>query len=105
MPDSNIILMMGDDFACNARNTYPAAVFNNADHQVDLYGASVEVDYRGYEVTVENLMRVLTGGLNPGEAAKMELLQGVRKMPAILSPNSGDGSVSFSPSVGGRDGR
>jgi hypothetical protein len=26
-----------------------------------VYGDDVEVDYRGYEVTVENLIRVLTG--------------------------------------------
>lgn len=26
-----------------------------------MYGSNVEVDYRGYEVTVENFMRVLTG--------------------------------------------
>jgi len=36
-------------------------MFNNADHRVDLYGDSIEVDYRGYEVTVENFIRILTG--------------------------------------------
>jgi len=40
---------------------YPATMFNNADHRVDLYGDSIEVDYRGYEVTVENFVRILTG--------------------------------------------
>ena len=40
---------------------FPATVFNNQDHRVDLYGDSIEVDYRGYEVTVENFIRVLTG--------------------------------------------
>ncbi len=37
-------------------------VFNNKDHVDNLYGEKVEVDYRGYEVTVENFLRVLTGG-------------------------------------------
>lgn len=36
-------------------------VFNNKDHAENLYGEAVEVDYRGYEVTVENFLRVLTG--------------------------------------------
>ena len=39
----------------------PATVYNNADHRVDLYGDSIEVDYRGYEVTVKNFIRVLAG--------------------------------------------
>ncbi|KAI0502508.1 hypothetical protein KFK09_017461 [Dendrobium nobile] len=61
IPDERIILMLADDMACNSRNTYPAQVFNNENHQLNLYGDNVEVDYRGYEVTVENLLRVLTG--------------------------------------------
>ena len=36
-------------------------IFNNKDHADNLYGERVEVDYRGYEVTVENFLRVLTG--------------------------------------------
>ncbi|XP_031473647.1 uncharacterized protein LOC116246090 [Nymphaea colorata] len=61
IPDERIILMLADDMACNARNNYPAQVFNNENHQLNLYGDNVEVDYRGYEVTVENFLRVLTG--------------------------------------------
>ncbi|EYU31622.1 hypothetical protein ABFS82_13G040800 [Erythranthe guttata] len=61
IPDERIILMLADDMACNARNKYPAQVFNNENHRLNLYGDNVEVDYRGYEVTVENFMRVLTG--------------------------------------------
>ncbi|XP_010489319.1 PREDICTED: putative GPI-anchor transamidase isoform X1 [Camelina sativa] len=61
IPDERIILMLADDMACNARNEYPAQVFNNENHKLNLYGDNVEVDYRGYEVTVENFLRVLTG--------------------------------------------
>lgn len=42
--------MIADDMACNARNPHPAAVYNNANQQIDVYGEDVEVDYRGYEV-------------------------------------------------------
>jgi hypothetical protein len=38
-------------------------VFNDEYHRLNVYGTNVEVDYRGYEVTVENFIRVLTGGL------------------------------------------
>ncbi|KAL5702011.1 hypothetical protein ACHQM5_027282 [Ranunculus cassubicifolius] len=61
IPDERIILMLADDMACNSRNKYPAQVFNNENHILNLYGDNVEVDYRGYEVTVENFLRVLTG--------------------------------------------
>ena len=64
IPDSNIILMLSDDVACNSRNHFPATVYNNAGRALDLYGSNIEVDYRGYEVTVENFIRVLTGIYN-----------------------------------------
>lgn len=63
IPDSQIILMIADDMACNPRNPRPATVFNNANQQINVYGDDVEVDYRGYEVTVENFVRLLTGRL------------------------------------------
>ena len=30
--------MLPDDMACNPRNPFPAKVFNNADHKINLYG-------------------------------------------------------------------
>lgn len=61
IPDSNIILMLADDAACNSRNKFAGSVYANAGRHLDLYGDNIEVDYRGYEVTVENFIRVLTG--------------------------------------------
>jgi len=61
IPDSQIIMMLADDMACNPRNIWPAQVFDNENHRVNLYGTSIEVDYRGYEVSVESMIRVLTG--------------------------------------------
>ncbi|KAL8740454.1 MAG: hypothetical protein Q9190_006850 [Brigantiaea leucoxantha] len=51
--------------ACNPRNAFPGTVYNNADRALDLYGSNIEVDYRGYEVTVENFIRLLTDRLPP----------------------------------------
>ncbi len=61
MPDSRIILMLADDMACNPRNVEPGAVYADDVQRLDLYGDSIEVDYRGYEVNVESFIRVLTG--------------------------------------------
>lgn len=60
IPDSQIILMLPDDMACNPRNTFPGTVYSNSNRAMDLYGDNIEVDYRGYEVTVENFIRLLT---------------------------------------------
>lgn len=53
--------MLADDVACNARNPVPASVYNSNKRQLDLYGDNIEVDYRGYDVNVENFVRLLTG--------------------------------------------
>lgn len=45
IPDERIILMLADDMACNARNKYPAQVFNNENHRLNLYGDNVEVHF------------------------------------------------------------
>ena len=53
--------MLADDAACNNRNKFPGNVYANPGQDLDLYGNNIEVDYRGYEVTVENFIRLLTG--------------------------------------------
>ncbi|KAJ2628363.1 glycosylphosphatidylinositol anchor biosynthesis, partial [Coemansia sp. RSA 1694] len=74
IPDSHIILMLADDMACNPRNSYPAAVYDHPRKTTDLYGDNVEVDYRGYEVTVENFIRLLTGRVAPDTPRNKRLL-------------------------------
>ena len=84
--------------ACNARNPFPGHVFNDVMHELDLYvrcrraqhgtgralrhracvssrsyGQTIEVDYRGYDVTVENFLRVLTGARPRRTRASLEL--------------------------------
>eukprot|EP00457_Paulinella_chromatophora_P012652 gb/GEZN01012880.1/.p1 GENE.gb/GEZN01012880.1/~~gb/GEZN01012880.1/.p1 ORF type:complete len:288 (-),score=10.18 gb/GEZN01012880.1/:136-999(-) len=61
IPDSQIILMLPDDMACNSRNLYPGSIFNNRNHNLNVYGEDVEVDYRGTDVNVETFYRLLTG--------------------------------------------
>ncbi|KAJ1900448.1 glycosylphosphatidylinositol anchor biosynthesis [Kickxella alabastrina] len=74
IPDSHIILMLADDVACNPRNSYPAAVYDHPRKATDLYGDNVEVDYRGYEVTVENFIRLLTGRVSVDTPRSKRLL-------------------------------
>lgn len=73
IPDSQILLLLPDDMACNPRNAFPGTVYSNSDRRMDLYGENVEVDYRGYEVTVENFIRLLTDRWEEGVPASKRL--------------------------------
>lgn len=54
------------DPLCPARrNSEPGSIFADDETREDIYGDNIEVDYRGYEVTVENFIRVLTGTSPP----------------------------------------
>jgi phosphatidylinositol glycan class K len=62
IPDSQIVLMLADDMVCDARNVFPGRLFGSG--RTNLYSGddrAAEVDYRGYEVTTENFLRVLAG--------------------------------------------
>ncbi|KAF8342612.1 peptidase C13 family-domain-containing protein [Cantharellus anzutake] len=93
IPDSNIILMLADDIACNKRNKYPATVFANPGRILDLYGDNIEVDYRGYEVTVENFIRLLTGRVDESMPRSKRLLTDERSN--IIIYMAGHGGVEF----------
>ncbi|EJU02241.1 hypothetical protein DACRYDRAFT_66292 [Dacryopinax primogenitus] len=93
IPDSNIILMLADDVACNARNHFPGTVFANADRKLDLYGDNIEVDYRGYEVTVENFIRLLTGRVSPTLPRSKRLLTDARSNVFVYM--TGHGGAEF----------
>lgn len=99
IPDSQIILMVADDMACNPRNPRPATVFNNANQHIDVYGDDIEVDYRGYEVTVENFVRLLTGRTQAGTPRSKKLLTDAGSNVLIyLTGHGGDGFLKFQDS-------
>ncbi|KAG6101953.1 glycosylphosphatidylinositol anchor biosynthesis [Claviceps sp. LM219 group G6] len=93
IPDSQIILMLPDDMACNPRNAFPGTVYSNSDRAVDLYGDNIEVDYRGYEVTVENFIRLLTDRVGDEMPRSKRLLTDERSN--ILVYMTGHGGNEF----------
>ena len=99
IPDSQIILMIADDMACNPRNPRPATVFNNANQNIEVYGNDVEVDYRGYEVTVENFVRLLTGRLPENTPRSKRLLTDEgSNILVYMTGHGGDGFLKFQDS-------
>lgn len=67
IPDERIILMLAEDVGCNARNIFPGLVANNDRERFNLLTKDVQVDYRGPEVSVENVIRLFSS-----KAAAME---------------------------------
>jgi glycosylphosphatidylinositol transamidase (GPIT) subunit GPI8 len=85
--------MLPDDMACNPRNAFPGTVYNNADRALDLYGDNIEVDYRGYEVTVENFIRLMTDRVSEDMPRSKRLLTDDRSN--ILVYMTGHGGNEF----------
>ncbi|XP_078501371.1 GPI-anchor transamidase [Lissotriton helveticus] len=99
IPDSHIVLMLADDMACNPRNPKPATVFSHKNMELNVYGDDVEVDYRGYEVTVENFLRVLTGRIPPSTPRSKRLLSDDRSNILIyMTGHGGNGFLKFQDS-------
>ncbi|XP_028667021.1 GPI-anchor transamidase [Erpetoichthys calabaricus] len=99
IPDSHIVLMLADDMACNHRNPKPATVFSHKNMELNVYGDDVEVDYRGYEVTVENFLRVLTGRLPASTPRSKRLLSDDRSNILIyMTGHGGNGFLKFQDS-------
>jgi phosphatidylinositol glycan class K len=99
IPDSRIILMLSDDMACNSRNPKAATVFNNAHHHINVYGDDIEVDYRGYEVTVQNFIRLLTGRVTEGTPKSKQLLTDEGSNILIyMTGHGGEGFLKFQDS-------
>ncbi|ORZ35878.1 peptidase C13 family-domain-containing protein [Catenaria anguillulae PL171] len=96
IPDDNILLMLADDIACNPRNSLPAKVINNADARLDLYGQGVEVDYRGYEVTAEAVIRLLTDRLSAHfPRSKRLLTDHESRILVFMTGHGGDEFLKF----------
>ncbi|CAH8498595.1 unnamed protein product [Schistosoma guineensis] len=96
IPDSRIILMVADDASCSSRNPRPATIFNNPYSRVNLYGEEIEIDYRGYEVTVENFIRILTGRLPPSTPTSKRLNTDEHSNILIyMTGHGGDGFLKF----------
>ncbi|GAA6050191.1 hypothetical protein JCM3770_000446 [Rhodotorula araucariae] len=99
IPDSQIILMLADDVACNPRNPFAGTVYSNADRKTDLYGEQIEVDYKGEEVTVETFLRLLSGRLPESTPASKRLMTDSRSNIFVyMTGHGGDEFLKFQDS-------
>jgi len=111
IPDSQIILMLPDDMACNPRNTFSGSVFNDKSRLLDLYDdkgeegqkvegmGGIEVDYRGNEVTVESFIRLLTDRWPASHPTSKRLMTDDRSNILIyMTGHGGDSFLKFQDS-------
>lgn len=88
--------MLADDSACDARNSMAGAVFNHPNRHINLYGDKVEVDYRGYDVTVENFIRLLTGRHDPSVPRSKRLMSDAgSNILVFMTGHGGDQFIKF----------
>ena len=74
IPESNIILLLAHDYACDCRNAEPGTLYYAAVSRANLYGPPhLEVDYAGEAVTGELLLDLLTGQLSPYTPRRLRL--------------------------------
>jgi phosphatidylinositol glycan class K len=106
--DDRIILMMADDYANSPRNPYKnfmtsspsldgsttASSSSSSSWSKTLYDDTVEIDYRGEDVTVENLARVLAGQA-PTQSPHLPVLPAHAPYANILLYVTGHGGDSF----------
>lgn len=96
IPDSQIILMLADDIACNARNSLKGTLFDDSSHHTQLFDDDVQVDYRGGEVTVQNLLRVLAGTHGPYTPASKRLHSNEHSRVLVyMTGHGGDQFIKF----------
>jgi len=94
IPDSQILLFLADDHACNARNMFRPSIFSESSHDIDLYPRDIEVDYRGTDVNVQSFLRLLTGR-HPSEATPRSKRLLTDESSNILIYMSGHGGNNF----------
>ncbi|KAG7341056.1 peptidase C13 family protein [Nitzschia inconspicua] len=61
IPEENIVLMIADEYASNARNPYKNRMHATGIYRESWYNHTVPLDYRGSDVTVQNFIDALLG--------------------------------------------
>ncbi|KAH7648133.1 glycosyl transferase [Cryptosporidium bovis] len=100
--DDNIILMLAEDVPCNPRNTLPGGVYSekdnlfyNKNHIIGITECA-SIDYKEDDVTVANLIRVLTGKHDYHTPNRKRLLTNENSNIFIfLTGHGGDGFLKF----------
>ena len=59
--DDQIILMMPDNHACNARNPFPGQQYFDTQHSVNYWCEDIEIDYKGEDQTYETILNLIRG--------------------------------------------
>ena len=97
LPDGRIVLMLaGGGVPCDARNAAPGSVFNTARRETELYATDVQIDYRGADVSVANLLGVLTDTVSASVPASRRLRSSATSRVLVyLAGHGGDEFFKF----------
>ena len=89
-----IVLMLNSE--ADARNAAPGSVFNTARRETELYATDVQIDYRGADVSVANLLGVLTDTVSASVPASRRLRSSATSRVLVyLAGHGGDEFFKF----------
>ncbi len=63
--DDQIILMLPENHACNARNPFPGTLYFELDTKENLYCEDIEIDYKAEDLTYETILNLIRGRYDP----------------------------------------
>ena len=97
IPDSNIVLMIADCSTCDARNSFPGRLVGDiGPDAISWHPVDAAIDYKGRDVSVENVIRVLTGRHPPGTPPSRQLRSHANASVLLyLTGHGGDGFLKF----------
>ena len=91
VPDSQIVLMIADEYATNARNPFKNEMYANGRAAGTWYSNETEIDYRGADVTVQNFMNAVLGT----SPKSLEMTNSESKVLIYLTGHGGDQFFKF----------
>jgi len=72
IPDENIILLLADEIPGNPRNPFKNTISTTGGRYTSLFDESIQIDYRGDDVTVDNIRKVLLGKGDGGRVLRTD---------------------------------
>ena len=101
IPDDNIVLMLADEYAINARNPLPNQLLSNGVKNGRNLFANTTIDYRGDDVRVEQFVKVLEGRSEQGGEPRSSQYSYSRRSTPVLHTDAESNILIYLTGHGG----
>jgi GPI-anchor transamidase subunit K len=95
-PDDRIVLMLADDYVTHPRNVFQNRMYSRGSSSVSLYNASsIEIDYRGDDVTADQFLQVLQGRKHDKHLPVLDKTNKETRLLIYITGHGGDQFIKF----------